>query len=161
MVVCREMRIDLPRRFFWIGLALFSVTRTVDADIITPRIGIGHPAPSWIGASLSSWVDDNLEAGLGFGFLSKDQISTYAFSADARLHPFLLGAVDPFLAGGLTWIRFAGAGEFQGLDSSTLLPFLGLGLDVKIYDVRVSGGYVFHFPIKLNFPFVEVGYDFQ
>jgi hypothetical protein len=161
MVVYLEMGSIVLKRFFCCAFLMLGAARLSQADVLTPRIGLGHPAPSWIGVSLSSWVDTHIEAGLAFGYLNKDLLTTYAFSADARLHPFLLGIIDPFLAGGLTWVRFGGSGEFQGIDASTLLPFLGLGLDVKIYSVRVSGGYVFHFPIKLNFPFVEVGYDFQ
>jgi hypothetical protein len=160
MIVCLKMRISCQKIFLGTALTCLGGASTTLADVITPRIGFGHPAPSWIGASLSSWVDPNLEVGLGVGYFGKDEINTFAFSIDSRLHPFLLGAIDPFLAGGLTWIRFGGQGELQGLDASTLLPFLGLGLDVKISDVRLSGGFAFHFPIKLNFPFVEVGYDF-
>jgi hypothetical protein len=67
----------------------------------------------------------------------------------------------PIFGGGLDLLVFRGSGSIQGLAETTLLGSLTAGVDFVWSDsVRSAAGFTFHFPLRLNFPFLEIGFMF-
>lgn len=81
-------------------------------------------------------------------------------SSSLRLHLFP-SELTPLLGAGVSAFFFHGKGEIQSLEASTLLGSFLVGADWAFAEaLRLSGGLQFHYPIKLIFPFVELGVTF-
>jgi len=126
----------------------------------TVSVGLGDPAPSLIGVSLAYQSNESLQWRGGTGFFSWDDLQIQSFGASARVH-VLPTRLTPLFGGGLDLLVFRGSGNLQGLGETTLLGSLTAGLDWAITDnLRTAAGFTFHFPLRLNFPFFEIGFMF-
>ena len=67
----------------------------------------------------------------------------------------------PMLGAGVSVFLFSGQGSIQTLDASTALGSLLIGVDWAFdFGLRLCAGYTFHYPLRLNFPFFDVGWNF-
>jgi hypothetical protein len=124
-------------------------------------VSAGDPAPSYIGVNMAYQFDPAFQiiAGMGVGWYSDLSVRTLALSS--RFH-LLRSNLAPMMGAGLSYFMLSGHGTIQGLETSTLLGSLMVGFDWAFKSgLRVSGGFSFHYPIKMNFPFVDVGWSFE
>ena len=121
----------------------------------------GDPSPSWIGVSGGYQFNSTLQVLVSGGWFWSDDIRIKSVAGTARFH-ILPTDLTPFVGAGLAVYFMSGHGKFQGLETTTwALPFLTLGLDwIFDFGLRVAAGVNFHFPVKLTFPFINVGISF-
>lgn len=131
------------------------------ADPIFLGAGLGNPSPSWYAGRLGFQIGPALEVFGAIGHFSFDEIRILSYSGGARIH-ILPTRLTPFVGGQFTFYHVTGVGKFQGLSvDSNALPGLSLGLDlITAWHVRAAAGFNFHFPVKLVFPFFELGFCF-
>lgn len=124
-------------------------------------LAVGNPSPSWIGFVYGRNLGSLFEVRAAGGFFALHDISVSSLAAQARFY-MLWTKLAPFFSAGTSLYFITGKGKFQGLKTTTsLLPFLNLGLDfIADGTFRVAAGVNFHFPVKLTFPFVELGVSF-
>jgi hypothetical protein len=121
---------------------------------------IGQPAPSWFGMTLGYQALANTQLTLGTGWLWSNDVALRTHSAQARFH-ILPHSLSPIVGGGVSYLQITGAGDFRTLNESTVLALMLVGLDMRFEKgLRIGAGWIFHFPLNLNFPFVEVGFSF-
>lgn len=131
------------------------------AEPIFLGAGLGNPSPSWYAGRLGFQIGPALEVFGAIGHFSFDEIRILSYSGGARIH-ILPTRLTPFVGGQFTFYHVTGVGKFQGLSvDSNALPGLSLGLDlITAWHVRAAAGFNFHFPVKLVFPFFELGFCF-
>lgn len=124
-------------------------------------VSFGDPSPSWIGAELGIQLSWMVEVLASAGYFHWSDFTVGSASAQGRFL-ILPTKFTPFVGGGLTAYFVSGDGKFQGLQSTSyVLPYFNLGLDLATdTGLRVAAGVNFHFPTKLTFPFVNLGFSF-
>lgn len=122
--------------------------------------GFGTPAPSWIGLGFSAPIKESLNVAIRSGWGHYEDLNIFATSA--TISPVILDTMlYPYLAGGASLFLLRGEGAYQELDGSTLLVTLNVGLGFDFNDqFRTRAGMAFHFPLRLNFPFIELSWAF-
>ncbi len=128
-----------------------------DDSRLTLSVAAGNPAPSWIGATAGIQFNETLQLVGGLGWFWLDELKIRSVGAGVRVH-VLKGAFTPMFGAGFAYLSLEGRGSIQGLDESAFLGTLMTGLDWIIGDhLRVAAGVNFHYPLSLNFPFLEIG----
>lgn len=126
----------------------------------TLSVGAGDPAPSLINIGLGYQIHEMLEIKGGTGYLWWNDLNVQSLGASVRVDMFPT-RLTPVFGAGLDLLIIRGTGDVQGLSTSTLLGSLTAGLDWCITDdVRTTAGFTFHFPLRLNWPFLEIGFMF-
>lgn len=125
----------------------------------TFRFSAGNPAPSFVGAGIGYHLQERWEwlGSMGVGWYGDLNIQSFASSMRFDLLPT---QISPILGGGFSYLKLNGKGKIQGLDSSAFLGFLTGGLNLNLNSVRITAGIHCHFPLRLNFPFVDFGFIF-
>jgi len=134
-------------------------TRRSEAPYVL-GLNSGHPGVSWLGAHAALQLQPDLQIQLSHGYFSKDEFQIHSTALSTKVF-FVEENLSPYLVLGLTGIRLKGDGRFAGLDSSALLAHFGIGLEYFFEQgLRLSLGWLAHAPIRLQIPFVELGFGF-
>jgi hypothetical protein len=156
-----------------LGLNVFSNPR---AHAFTAALGAGSPAPSFFGVVGKQNFTDAFQIVLAAGYSSYSDLEVFSLNPQIRFYPEALSmnhnlstSFDWFqfwFGGGVNFLFFGGTGTLQALevdeDSAFPLAQLNLGADFLFFDAGIlTLGCQFHFPIKLIFPFIEIGYRFH
>ena len=127
---------------------------------LTLSAALGYPAPSFVGGAFGYQFAEYFQFHFGTGMFWTEELKIQTLSGELRFHalPFRL---TPMLGAGVSKFFLHGRGKIQGLESSTALGSLMAGLDWSVTDQwRFSGGLQFHYPVKLIYPFIELGWMF-
>ncbi len=123
-------------------------------------VGFGDPTPSYFGFAAGFQLHPHLQVVASTGYFEDGDFKVRSSAIGARFFP-LLTPLSLFLGGGSTYFSIRGSGLFQGLDTSLILPFISMGVDLlSRHGVRAAAGVNFHFPVSIIFPFVQLGYSF-
>ncbi len=127
---------------------------------LTLSAALGYPAPSFVGGAFGYQFHEFFQFHFGTGIFWTEDLKIQTLSGEIRFHaiPYPL---TPMLGAGVSKFFLHGKGNIQHLDSSTTLGSLMVGLDWSIIEFwRFSGGLQFHYPVKLIYPFIELGWMF-
>jgi hypothetical protein len=123
-------------------------------------VSIGTPAPAYLGGSFAYQVNAIVQGLTSFGSYWTGELTVRSFEVSARFQ-VLPTSLTPMFGAGLTYFMLSGKGSIQTLEASTLLGSLLFGVDWTFSSgLRVATGFTFHYPLRLNYPFVDVGWTF-
>ncbi len=135
---------------------------TEPGKIRSLRLGFGSPAPSWVGGSMSFEILPQFELFFSSGWSRWDDLRIWSFNPHIRTRMIPNAVLSPVVGGGINFLLVSGQDTFQGVEQTVPLAQMLLGLDLEISDSLVlTSGCHFHFPVKLIFPMVEVGFIFR
>jgi hypothetical protein len=122
----------------------------------------GNPSPSWLGLTGGWQLDPRFAIVGSIGWFRLSDIRVLSGSAGVRL-PLLRTWLSPFIGAGATLYSISGEGKFQGLKPTAFaLPYINAGLSFDSRSgLHAALGVNFHFPVKLTFPFLELGISFD
>lgn len=123
-------------------------------------LSFGTPAPAYLGFSLAHQVNSQTQAIGSFGTYWTGDLSVHSAGAGLRFQ-LLETNFTPVLGAGINALMFSGEGTLQTLHESSLLISLLLGFDWATESgFRFCGGFSFHVPLRLNYPFIDLGWSF-
>jgi len=127
---------------------------------ISLQVGLGNPAPAYLGVSVGWQMRPDLQLFFSHGKFWSEDLNLY--SSEAALRIYLLETqLSPVMGGGINSLIFKGQGNIQTLSESTLLLSIFLGLDWALHNgFRATAGVNFHVPLRLNFPTLCLGWSF-
>jgi hypothetical protein len=165
-VVTQAQDLDNPSSSFWserISAAEYKenpedLNRLKNAH--TAYLSFGTPAPSLLAFNLGTQLDEQFQILLSYGQFWADDLRIHSLEAAVRLHLFKTD-FTPMIGAGINTLLFRGTGNIQTLSESSLLVSMLLGIDWAMNSkLRISTGFSFHLPLRLNFPFVNAGLSF-
>lgn len=122
--------------------------------------GFGSPAPSLAGAGIGFQIHPYLSSTVHYGFARFDELNFDTVAIDLRSN-ILKTWLSPVVGAGFSRFFISGVGNYAGLSTSTALGYFVIALDfVHPSGFHLATGTYLHFPISLNFPFVEFGANF-
>jgi hypothetical protein len=123
-------------------------------------VAFGSPAPSFAGAGLGFQLYPHLSSTVHYGFARIDELTFDTVAIDLRTN-ITKTWLAPVVGMGFSRFFIGGYGNYSGLSTSTALGYFVLALDfVHPAGFHLTAGSYLHFPISLNFPFVEFGANF-
>ncbi|MBS1982999.1 MAG: hypothetical protein JST16_02405 [Bdellovibrionales bacterium] len=124
-------------------------------------VSFGTPSPSWFGVTVGYQPSSYWQLMLSAGYFKADDIRVGSLDGSVRFYLFDTN-FSPLLGVGITSYFVSGSGQFQGLEPTTL--YLGHGSAGLAWDFhhqwRIAAGVNLHVPVKLVFPFVDLGVRF-
>lgn len=152
-------------RHSFLGIFLFAfAVRAGDLNRVKHPVTLsataGYPAPSFVGGTFAFQSHQALQWVLGTGFFWSTDFNIQSLSGALRVH-LLESDFTPIIGAGVSAFFFHGRGDIQGLEATSILGSLMLGLDWATPSRwRLGGGLQFHYPVHLTFPYLEAGLTF-